>query len=94
MHSLFIQSAPSNPDSLWPSAPYFGVNRRMEDPTNMRNSTRNTGEKHSFEDSVLAPAWFTSAVNVNRNFSGKLLAWAVEERGSTYPVVIFELGQA
>ena len=46
---------PSNPDSLWPSAPYFGVNRRMEDPTNMCNSTKNADEKHPFEDSVLTP---------------------------------------
>jgi hypothetical protein len=63
----------------------------MQDPTNMRN-TKSTDEKHSFEDSV-TPTWFTSAANVTRNFSEKLLAWGVEERG-TYHIVIFEHGQA
>ena len=64
----------------------------MEDPTrtNMRNSTKSTDEKHSFQDSV-NPTWFTSAVT--RKFSEKLLAWGVEERGA-YPIVIFEYGQA
>ncbi|KAF8500276.1 NCS cytosine-purine permease [Russula emetica] len=60
------------------SAPYLSVDRRMEDLTNMRN-TKSTDEKHSFEDSV-TPTWFTSAANVTRNFSEKLLAWGVEER--------------
>jgi hypothetical protein len=55
----------------------------MEDPTNMRKST---DEVHSFEDSV-TPTWFTSAANVTRNFSEKLLAWGVEERGA-YPIAI------
>jgi len=66
----------------------------MEDPTrtNMRNSTKSTDEKHSFQDSV-NPTWFTSAANVTRKISEKLLAWGVEERGA-YPIVIFEYGQA
>ena len=64
----------------------------MKNPTNMRNLTKSTDEKHSFEDSV-TPSWFTSAANVTRKFSEKLLAWGVEERGA-YPIVIFEHGQA
>ncbi|KAF8500278.1 NCS cytosine-purine permease [Russula emetica] len=59
----------------------------MEDPT-MRNSTKSTDEKHSFEDSV-TPTWFTSAANVTRNLSEKLLAWGVEERGIR-PVAVEE----
>ena len=46
-----------------PSAPYFSVDRRIEDPNNVYNSTKSTDEKHSFEDSV-KPSWFTSAANV------------------------------
>ena len=83
---------PSNTDSLQPSAPYFSVHLRMEDQTNMRNSTKNTDEKHSLENSV-TPTWFTSAANATRKFSEKLLTWGVEERGA-YPIVIFEHGQA
>jgi hypothetical protein len=64
----------------------------MEDPTNIHNSTKSTDEKHSFEDTV-KPTWFTSAANVTRKFSEKLLAWGVEERGA-YSIVIFEHGQA
>jgi hypothetical protein len=68
----------------------------MEDLTNVRNTTKSADEKHSFEpeDSVLTPTrtWFTSAANVTRKFSEKLLAWGVEERGA-YPIVIFEHGQ-
>jgi hypothetical protein len=58
----------------------------------MRNSTKSTDEKHSFDDSV-TPTWFISAANVTRKFSEKLLAWGVEERGA-YPIVIFERSQA
>ena len=64
----------------------------MEDPTNMRNSTKSADEKHSFEDSV-NPTWFTSATNATRKISEKLLAWGVEEWGA-YPIVIFEHGRA
>jgi len=66
----------------------------MEDPTNMHNSTKSTDEKHLFQDSVNPTCqWFTSAANVTRKISEKLLAWGVEERGA-YPIVIFEYGQA
>jgi hypothetical protein len=63
----------------------------MEDPTNMRNLTKSTDEKHSLEDTV-DPTWFTSAANVTRKISEKLLAWGVEERGA-YSIMI-EHGQA
>jgi hypothetical protein len=61
----------------------------MEDPANMHHSTKSTYEKYSFEDSALTPTWFTSAANVTRKISDKLLAWGVEERGA-YHIVIFE----
>ena len=66
----------------------------MEDPTNVYNSTKSTDEKHSFEDSVKPSCqWFTSAANVTRKISEKLLAWGVEERGA-YSIMIFEHGHA
>ena len=63
----------------------------MEDLTNMHNPTKNTDEKHSFEDTV-DPTWFTSAANVTRKISEKLLAWGVEERGAY--LIVIEHGQA
>jgi hypothetical protein len=57
----------------------------------MYNSTRSADEKHLLEDPV-NPTWFISVTNVTRNFSEKLLAWGVEERGA-YPIMIFEHGQ-
>jgi hypothetical protein len=57
----------------------------------MHHSTKSTNEKHSFENPV-TPTWFTSAANVTRKFSEKLLAWGVEERGA-YPIVIIERGR-
>ena len=55
----------------------------MGDP-DMRSSTKSFDEKHSFEDfQVVAPTtWTTSAANVTRFLSEKLLAWGVEERGA------------
>lgn len=58
----------------------------------MRHSTKSTEEKHSLGDPV-TPTWSTSAANVTRKFSEKLLAWGVEERG-TYPIATIERGQA
>lgn len=70
----------------------------MEDPANMRNSTKSIDEKHPFEDSVIptlqvSPTWSNSAANVTRKFSEKLREWGVEERGA-YPIVICEHEQA
>ena len=92
-HSLFI--CPLKPQiPLAHCSPLPSVHRRMGDQTNMRNSTKSADEKHSFEDSVVTPTWFTSAANVTRKISEKLLAWGVEERGA-YPMLIFEhAGQA
>ena len=96
MICLYIFS-PSNPGSLFLSAPYFSGCHRMEDPSNMRNSTKSIDEKHPSEDSVtpnlqVSPTWSTSAANVTRKFSEKLREWGVEERGAR-PIVIYEHGQ-
>ena len=47
----------------------------------MRSSTKSSVEKSSFKDSVTW-TWTTSAANVTRFLSKKLLAWGVEERGA------------
>ena len=47
----------------------------------MRNPTKGSVEKSSFNDSVTR-TWTTSAANVTRFLSKKLLAWGVEERGA------------
>lgn len=71
------------PESSSPFPPYSNVNSSMGDP-DMRSSTKSFDEKHSFEDfQVVAPTtWTTSAANVTRFLSEKLLAWGVEERGA------------
>ena len=90
--ALFICFLPQTPLPFSPPGFCFSVDRRMEDPTNNRNSIKSADEKHSFEDSV-NPTWFTSVANATRKFSETLLAWGVEERGA-YPIVIFEHGRA
>jgi hypothetical protein len=54
----------------------------------MRDPTKNSDEKHSFEEVVtptvptLALSWITFAANLTRRLSKKFLAWGVEERGA------------
>ena len=53
----------------------------------MRDPTKSSDEKHSFEEVVNpTPAsgsgWITFAANLTRRLSKKLLAWGVEERGA------------
>lgn len=55
----------------------------MEDPANMRDPTKSSDEKQSFEELVTpASGWITSAAHLTRLLSKKLLAWGVEERGA------------
>ena len=70
-------------DSSSPFPPYSNVNSSMGDP-DMRSSTKSFDEKHSLEDfQVVAPTTgATSAANVTRLLSEKLLTWGVEERGA------------
>jgi hypothetical protein len=60
----------------------------MEDPAKMRFSTTSHEEKKIFED-VVTPTTgrTTSAANVTRYISEKLLDWGVEERG-TYRIIL------
>jgi hypothetical protein len=55
----------------------------MGDLANVRGSVKSFGEKNSFEDVVqVAPTRTTSAANLIRFLSQKLLTWGVEARGA------------
>jgi hypothetical protein len=56
----------------------------MGDPANMRDPTKSSNEKESFEEPVLpvTPTWITSTGNLTRLLAKKLLAWGVEARGA------------
>jgi len=47
----------------------------------MCSPTKSLDEKSSFEDAV-TPTWTTSAANMTRLVSEKLLSWGVEARGA------------
>ena len=84
--SFNLFNCPLTPEFL-SSPPYFSVNRSIGDPANMLTSKKSFDEKHPFEDfQVVTPrphaTWTTSAANVTRYLSEKLLAWGVEERGA------------
>jgi hypothetical protein len=53
----------------------------MGDSANLRGSVKSFDEKNSFEDTV-APTRTTSAANLIRFLSQKLLTWGVEARGA------------
>ena len=53
----------------------------MEDSPDLRGSVKSFDDKISFED-VVSPRRITSAANLFRFLSQKLLTWGVEERGA------------
>jgi hypothetical protein len=60
---------------------FFNVDHSMEDSAHARSSVKSFDEKKPFED-VVAPTWTTSAANLIRFLSQKLLTWGVEARGA------------
>jgi hypothetical protein len=59
---------------------FFNVVRSMGDSANVHGSVKSLDEKNSFED-IVAPTRTTSAANLIRFLSQKLLTWGVEARG-------------
>ena len=55
----------------------------MRDSANVRGSVKSYDEKNSFED-IVAPTRTTSAANLIRFLSQKLLTWGVEARGASH----------
>ena len=60
---------------------YSNVDRSMGDSADVRGSVKSFDEKNSLEDTV-APTRITSAADLIRFLSQKLLTWGVEARGA------------